>query len=1471
MAKAEAAAKKLRDGLGDSWEPFEKETQKQRTQAPKQAEEVAGAFARSFSRSLEQAFRSLPSAKITADSSDAQVQLGVLRQAMQDLSGKTIGVDINAAAALGELRAIQGELERLGTSADIDVRADASAALAQLESVQREVDRLGGETARVNVDVDTGGAQSKLAAVGAEVSRLAGRDARVRVTADVSSALTGIAMVGAALAVLPAATSIAVGVGALGSAFTAAGIGAAGFAAVAVPGMSRVNEALKAQESAAKAAGGATGGAGQSAVQAAQQMLQMEAAQKRLKDAQVDARQAQRDLTAAWEDGRRALQDMNFDLDQSILSQKDAALAVREAAARREEINADPNSTQLQRERAELSYQQASQRSEEQEVKTARARKDTNAANVAGVKGTQEYTRAQDDLKSAQDKVADAEAQLKLLHLQQKAAMSGAGGSAGGLKDAFADLSKQEKVLAKDVKAFNDAYLDWQRKLQPDVFPVISKGLDLMTVGMNKATPLVKASAGAFGELIDATKVGLESDKWTSFFFDLTTRAPRAIEGLGTAAGNVAGGLAGIIQAFLPYTGDLMTWIENISQKFEDWGQGLRDSSGFKSFIAYAQENLPKVGEIVGNLGTAIGKILQAAAGGGSGALDFIATLSEKLANMTPEQYEAVAKGVAAVFAAAKFGASLQIGGLVLLAEVLSKMSPGQIEAVALAIGAVVVAVKGYQAATAAIGFWKSLGGGIGAAGDAASGASGKFALLGKAMLGIGVGVVALEGIGSVVSGLKGQSGGVDALTKSLSELGQTGKWGGDLGDQWSGGFHDASEAAGRFRDGLAELKDPSLYEKLINHPFTELGAVLPGFESSVDTLEQKFADLDRALAGMVNGGNLAGANSAFAELKKQAAEAHVPVAKLQELFPAYAGAVAAAGTASATAATDIDAAKVGLDAFKASLDTFNAVTDVARAIRELDVAYQAAEKAIAASSVGLDINRAKTTEQKDAAIIARDAFSGYIEKVVGIAEAQQVAGKNTIDSTIAIADQLPELFKLAGSSKEAQDRVYDLAAQFGISRTQADKAREGSKEFKEELDKLKDKKVKIELETKQALADAYAFANKLLGIKMELPIGIRAPTAPPKAYGGISDVAGREYMAMGGVRSAGSNPQAMIASSPYEISGRNGPNVIFGEAGMEAYIPLSTGKRDRGLQVLQQAAGIMGMAVVPDHVDLNAVSGGFGSSIPMGAGAASVTITGIEALKSSLDTTAMDLTTSLGGATSTLDATLGDTGTLTTSVAGVGEAAGTLAGEVTGWGEVISVQFPPLVTAVADLSTAVTSAAAAAKDAKSATGSKADEGNPRDSAPGYVAGAGPASKTSGNNASATKTMVDRGPQPGYIEGYADGGITNRPSLFGEAGLEAAVPLGAGKRSQGLQVLGRAAQHLGATVNYSRVSKPVQSSYVGGGSGGSSSGEGGSQGSSGSSQQGGGPVVAMYGATIRSEADVDLLAEKVAMRRRNRG
>lgn len=1615
MAKAEAAAKRLRDGLGDGlgdpFEPYDKEQQKRKKNAPKEGEQIAGAFARSFSRHLETAAKSLPKMKITADSSEAQTKLQGVRQQLQDLSGKQFGVDINAADAFGKLRSLQMELDRLGNSAEIDIRADAAAALAQLQVVQREADKLSATKPTVRPDVDTSPAQASLAdlrrrldelssrrigvdldagaarteiaalqrdlqrlnasspdiqvradsaaalaqlrAIQSSVSAIDGRSARVRVNADVSSALMAIGLVGAALASLPAVATIGVGVAGLGAAFGLAGAGALGFAAVAAPSLGRVNEALKEAESSAGGAGSAMKSAAQKALESAQSALSLATAQdavadaaERVKDAQrgvkdalqgvsrakadvarvaedAAARQVQaaarigdaersvqdahratqravEDLTRARERAQERLEDLALATEGGALSEERALLSIKRAQADLARVNADPKASQLDKEDAGLRLREAefnlkrireangdlakeqaeadakgvegsdevvaakerilaAQRAEsDAERNLAAARAEAVRAAVDGAKSVAEaqarvgeahrkVAEAQKDVIKAQRDAERAAQRLKIEQLQQKVALeqaaAAAAGGGGGAASKMAELSKAERKLAEDIKKFTDGYEKWQRSLQGDIFPVIRSGMDLLTSGMEIGTPLIKASAGAFDELLKATNKGLQGQQWKTFFDDLTQRAPRAIEGLGTAAGNVAGGLAGIIQAFLPYTDDLATWIEDIAQKFETWGQNLGRSEGFKSFMAYAAENAPKVGEVLGNLATAIGKIINAAAEPGAGVLDFLVTLSEKLAGMDPAQVEAIAKGVGLVFAAIKLGATLKISGFVVLAEVLGRMSPSQIEAVALAVGGVIIAVKSYQAVSGAVGWYQSLAGSIGKAGDAADGAKGKFGGLASSLKTAGiVGLVA--GLAGAADNLRDELTGlnpdIDKLAKGIDTFVSTGKGTPELLDQINGKVSalDPSQWES-FSDIASRLSSDNPFLKAASGVNTFVKDLSGGFVT-MDGGAQRLGNIDTALATMVASGNGDQAARMFDLLAKNAEAGGVPVEKLKTLMPQYAEAVATVSEPTGEAAKQFGEAKTQLDGFTESLAIFNADTDSARAVRELEKSYKDVKRAVAEAGGQLDINKAKTNEQKDAIITARDAFAGYIEKVNGIAESQQKAGKNTANSTIAVAEQLPKLFELAGKSADARDRVYELAEKFGISREMADKAAKGSKDFREELEKLKDKQIKLDMDTKEAEARLKAVARQLEEMQrraqLKLIGGDNPTSARGNAWGGIQSRDGRpDYMAQGGIRSLGGNPQAMIARQPYHISGRGGPDVIFGEAGYEAFIPLDSSKRDRGLQILGEAAGIMGMAVVPQKMAVNTAGGSAtgGSGGPM-SGTASVTVTGIGALRSSLDTTAAGLTASLGGATSTLGATLGDAGSLTQSVTKVGEVAGHLAGEVTGWGEVIAVQVPPLTAAVTQLGDAL--AAAASGDSKGNAGSKGDERSPRGG-------------SSGNSKGNTGSKGDeRSPRDAAAKKAA-------------APVKIAIK-GATSGTTGVAMSGG--------TNWSTTSRPVPAASTGSFAAAAPSSTG-AQGSQGATPASGGGDVHVHGLVVRSEADITQVAAQIAMRRGNRG
>ncbi|MEU8278247.1 hypothetical protein ACFYOK_37230 [Microbispora bryophytorum] len=213
--------------LGMSDEEFLRGMDGLKKSAPRDGEQIAGAFSKAFSRQLGAAFRTLPRAEITADSSDAEIKVNSLRSSLRDLANKRIGIDIDSAAALGEMRAIEAELEGLQETADISVRADVTRALASLRTVQREVDKLGdggdvgGEFARsfsqrvgqalrslprAEITADSSDATVKISRLRDSLQDLA--DKRVGIDIDAASALNQMRVIRAELDDLSRSTDI---------------------------------------------------------------------------------------------------------------------------------------------------------------------------------------------------------------------------------------------------------------------------------------------------------------------------------------------------------------------------------------------------------------------------------------------------------------------------------------------------------------------------------------------------------------------------------------------------------------------------------------------------------------------------------------------------------------------------------------------------------------------------------------------------------------------------------------------------------------------------------------------------------------------------------------------------------------------------------------------------------------------------------------------------------------------------------------------------------------------------------------------------------------------------------------------------------------------------------------------------------------------------------------------------------------
>ena len=145
-----------------------------------------------------------------------------------------------------------------------------------------------------------------------------------------------------------------------------------------------------------------------------------------------------------------------------------------------------------------------------------------------------------------------------------------------------AGMPKETAEAALSLAKLKTAHEGWSASLAKDTMPLFTRGLDAARKSLPLLTPLVKTSAAAFTHFADS---GDKSGGFKRFITRLDDAAKDTLPALLNSGRNVFRGLGGIIDAFLPSSDNFASGMERGTAAFARWGQGLKDSDGFKRFV----------------------------------------------------------------------------------------------------------------------------------------------------------------------------------------------------------------------------------------------------------------------------------------------------------------------------------------------------------------------------------------------------------------------------------------------------------------------------------------------------------------------------------------------------------------------------------------------------------------------------------------------------------------------------------------------------------------------------------------------------------------------------------------------------------------------------------------------------------------------------------------------------------------------
>ncbi|MBY6708475.1 transglycosylase SLT domain-containing protein [Rhodococcus sp. BP-241] len=548
----------------------------------------------------------------------------------------TVPVDLDLTRARAQMGAFRAEMGR-GLTASLDL--DITAALARIAALRAAADGIGGSAG-------AGGAGSGLRSVAG------GAKSIVPAAGLAKAALLGLASVN----LIPLVGQLAKAAGVI-ALLPAAGAAAASSLATVVIGSTGVFDAFSAGSKAAEAA--STDAAAASKVQAsAAKQVESAArgvtdaqagvtrAERGVADAQKQSQRAQEDLTQARKDAQEQIEDLNLALKGSSLDERDAELSLRRAQQRLAELGKDGQPvTMLDFDEAVLGVDQAKQRIEEVRERNADLKAETDAANKAGVDGSQQVVQAQEAVADADLRVVDArqsvvdaqtavlDAQTALTDAQNAAASAttGAATAADKYSEALANLAPNARDFVEQTRNLGGAWKDLRLEIQDNLFDGLGTSITELA---DRYFPTLRTGLGGIATEINGglrrSLADLSSESsaldWTKIFENTRQAIGPLLDGLNDLWGSLTN-IAAIGSEFLPGFGDSFS---NVMQEFREFTESESGQNKIRDFIRESIDALKDFIHIGGQVIELVRNIFRGSDETGKGMLDGISATLDR-------------------------------------------------------------------------------------------------------------------------------------------------------------------------------------------------------------------------------------------------------------------------------------------------------------------------------------------------------------------------------------------------------------------------------------------------------------------------------------------------------------------------------------------------------------------------------------------------------------------------------------------------------------------------------------------------------------------------------------------------------------------------------------------------------------------------------------------------------------------------
>jgi phage-related minor tail protein len=402
-----------------------------------------------------------------------------------------------------------------------------------------------------------------------------------------------------------------------------------------------------------------------------------ERAERNYQDSVKATEDAIEGVTKAREDAKEAIQQLRFELEGGVISEKKARLEFEKARESLQRVQDLPPNSRARREaelafaEADLNLRRAIDKNGDLRKETARANKEgingnknvlaaeakvvdskykQQDAEVAAYKASQALTRAKEELKKAEDDLLPtserARKEGRARELAERAVTDAIKARDKAQKDLNTASGDPSINLSPSAKEFVDYIISLKERLE-------ELRLKLQENFFEKFTPAVKLLVEVYLPLMEellpkiATSLGIVAEKFAKVFTDpqiveavkkIFEEMSPLIEAIGGAFSNLAGSATLLLAAFAPFATE---WAQHVEKLTEGWLETLKNKEATGELEAVMKTAADVMNSLWRSLGNFIGGVANtikaqfSEGGGGWFFLTWLETVTEKWEQFT--------------------------------------------------------------------------------------------------------------------------------------------------------------------------------------------------------------------------------------------------------------------------------------------------------------------------------------------------------------------------------------------------------------------------------------------------------------------------------------------------------------------------------------------------------------------------------------------------------------------------------------------------------------------------------------------------------------------------------------------------------------------------------------------------------------------------------------------------------------------